>query len=120
MILGNFVFLTPAGTSTLVATTKIRIELLDCRTDPDPLAAGEGSGPLITQLRVLEHSLQGGGVCRLRVQDQAKRLHRTPDHFRKQAHFLRIWFPAFQTPPSNGGGQSVVLDPLRYATGLAV
>ena len=36
------------GTSTLVAATKICIELLDCRTDPDPLAAGEGSGPLGT------------------------------------------------------------------------
>ena len=43
-----FAFLTPAGTSTLVATTKICIELLDCRTDPDPLAAGKGSGPLGT------------------------------------------------------------------------
>ena len=41
-------FLTLTGTSTLVATTKICIELLDCRTDPDPLAAGEGSGPLGT------------------------------------------------------------------------
>ena len=48
LILGNFAFLTPAGTSTLVAATKICIELLDCRTDPDPLAAGEGSGPLGT------------------------------------------------------------------------
>ena len=44
----DFTFLTPARTSTLVATTKICIELLDCRTDPDPLAAGEGSGPLGT------------------------------------------------------------------------
>ena len=47
-ILEDFTFLTPAQTSTLVATTKICIELLDCRTDPDPLAAGEGSGPLGT------------------------------------------------------------------------
>ena len=47
-ILEDFAFLTPAGTSTLVATTKICIELLDCRTDPDPLAAGEGSAPLGT------------------------------------------------------------------------
>ena len=47
-ILGVSAFLTPAGTSTLVATTKICIELLDCRTDPDPLATGEGSGPLGT------------------------------------------------------------------------
>ena len=44
----DFTFLTPARTSILVATTKICIELLDCRTDPDPLAAGEGSGPLGT------------------------------------------------------------------------
>ena len=44
----DFTSLTPARTSTLVATTKIYIELLDCRTDPDPLAAGEGSGPLGT------------------------------------------------------------------------
>ena len=36
------------GISTLVATTKVCIELLDCRTDPDPLAAGGGSGPLGT------------------------------------------------------------------------
>ena len=47
-ILEDFAFPTPAGTSTLVATTKICIELLDCRTGPDPLAAGEGSGPLGT------------------------------------------------------------------------
>ena len=44
----DFTFLTPARTSTLVATAKICIELLDCRTGPDPLAAGEGSGPLGT------------------------------------------------------------------------
>ena len=44
----DFTFLTPARTSTLVATTKICIELLDCCTDPDPLAAGVGSGPLET------------------------------------------------------------------------
>ena len=43
-----FTFLTPAWTSTLVATAKICIELPDCRTGPDPLAAGEGSGPLGT------------------------------------------------------------------------
>ena len=46
-----FAFLTPARTATIVATTKICIELLDCRTDPDPLAAGEGSGPLGTYSR---------------------------------------------------------------------
>ena len=44
----DFTFLTPARTSTLVATTKICIELQDCHTDPDPLVAGEGSGPLGT------------------------------------------------------------------------
>ena len=43
-----FTFLTPARTSTLVATAKICIELLDCRADLDPLAAGERSGPLGT------------------------------------------------------------------------
>ena len=42
----DFTFLTHAWTSTLVATTTICIELLDCRTDPDPLAAGEGSEPV--------------------------------------------------------------------------
>ena len=47
-ILEDFTFLTPVRTSPLVATTKICIELLDCRTDPDPLAAGEGSEPLGT------------------------------------------------------------------------
>ena len=36
------IFLTPVRTSTLVATAKICIELLDCRTGPDPLAAGRG------------------------------------------------------------------------------
>ena len=41
-------FSNPRGTSTLVAATKICIELLDCRTDPDPLAAGVGSGSLGT------------------------------------------------------------------------
>ena len=41
-------FSNPRGTSTLVAATKICIELLDYRTGPDPLAAGEGSGPLGT------------------------------------------------------------------------
>ena len=44
----DFTFLTPVRTATIIATTKICIELLDCRTDPDPLAAGEGSGPLGT------------------------------------------------------------------------
>ena len=53
-------FLTPAGTSTLVATTKICIELLDCRTDPDPLAAGEGSGPLGTYSGERELVSRGG------------------------------------------------------------
>ena len=38
-------FSNPRGTSTLAAATKIRIELLDYRTGPDPLAAGEGSDP---------------------------------------------------------------------------
>ena len=37
-----FPFLTPAWTFTLVATAKICIELPDCRTGPDPLAAGRG------------------------------------------------------------------------------
>jgi len=41
-------FSNPRGTSTLVAAIKICIELLDYRTGPDPLAAGEGSGPLGT------------------------------------------------------------------------
>ena len=45
----NFAFLTPAHTSTLVATPKICIELLDYRTGPDPLLLlGKGSGPLGT------------------------------------------------------------------------
>ena len=44
----DFTSLTLARTSALVATTKICIELLDCRTDPDPLVAGEGSGLLRT------------------------------------------------------------------------
>ena len=47
-ILEVFTFLTPAGTSTLVATTKICIEPLDCRTESDLLAVGEGSGSLGT------------------------------------------------------------------------
>ena len=58
-ILGDFAFLTPAGTSTLVATTKICIELLGCRTGPDPLATGEGSGPLRTYSG--ERELVSGG-----------------------------------------------------------
>ena len=60
----DFTFLTPARTSTLVATTKICIELLDCRPDPDPLAAGEGSGLLGTgsEERVLV-SWGGTGSC---------------------------------------------------------
>ena len=37
-----FTFLTPAWTSTLVATAKICIELPDCHTGLDPLAAGRG------------------------------------------------------------------------------
>ena len=47
-ILEDFTFLTSARTSTFVATPKICIELLDCRPDLDPLAAGEGSGLLET------------------------------------------------------------------------
>ena len=34
-----FAFLTPVRTFTLVATAKICIELLNCHTGPDPLAA---------------------------------------------------------------------------------
>ena len=37
-----FAFLTPVRTFTLVATTKICIELPDYRTGPDPLATGRG------------------------------------------------------------------------------
>ena len=37
-----FAFLAPVRTFTLVATAKICIELPDCRTGPDPLAAGRG------------------------------------------------------------------------------
>ena len=55
-----FAFLTPAGTSTLVATTKICIELLDWHTDPDPLAAEEGSGPLGTYSGEWELVSRGG------------------------------------------------------------
>ena len=40
LILEISLVLTPARTSILVATAKICIELLDCRTGPDPLAAG--------------------------------------------------------------------------------
>ena len=60
MILEVFTFLTPAGTSTLVATTKICIELLDCRIDPDLLAAEEGSGPLGTYSGERELVSRGG------------------------------------------------------------
>ena len=55
-----FTFLTPAGTSSLVVTTKICIELLDCRADPDPLAAGKGSGPLVTYSEERELVSWGG------------------------------------------------------------
>ena len=43
-ILKIFTFLTPVRTFTLVATAKICIELPDCHTGPDPLAAGRGVG----------------------------------------------------------------------------
>ena len=59
-ILGDFAFLTPAVTSTLVTTIKICIELLGCHTDPDPLAAGEGSGPLRTYSGERELVFGGG------------------------------------------------------------
>ena len=52
----DFTFLTPARTATIVATTKICIELLDCRTGPDPLAAGRG-------VRTPKDLLWRGGAC---------------------------------------------------------
>src|SRR6185369_768275 len=52
----DFPFLTPARTSTLVATAKICIELLDCRTGSDPLAAGRG-------VRTPKDLLWRGGAC---------------------------------------------------------
>ena len=52
----DFAFLIPVRTSTLVATAKICIELLDCRTGPDPLAAGRG-------VRTPRDLLWRGGAC---------------------------------------------------------
>ena len=52
----DITFLTPVRTSTLVATAKICIELLDYRTGPDPLAAGRG-------VRTPKHLLWRGGAC---------------------------------------------------------
>ena len=52
----DFTLLTPARTSTLVATAKICIELLDCRIGPDPLVAGRG-------VRTPRDLLWRGGAC---------------------------------------------------------
>ena len=52
----DFTFLTPARTSTLIATAEICIELLDSCTGPDPLAAGRG-------VRTPRDLLYRGGAC---------------------------------------------------------
>ena len=52
----DFPFLTPARTSTLVATTKICIELLDCRTDTGPSCCWGG-------VRTPRDLLWRGGAC---------------------------------------------------------
>ena len=65
-------------------------------------------GSPITQLQVLEHSLQGGGECRLLGTEPAKRLHRAPDHPRKQAPPLQSRSLGDQTPlPAARGSGSV-------------
>ena len=51
---------------------------------PDQCQAGTRSGALDAQVQVAQCLLQSGGVRRLRVRDQAKALHRAPDHSRKQ------------------------------------
>ena len=45
------------------------------------------SGALDAHVQVAQCLLQSGGVCRLRVRNQAKALHRAPDHSRKQHEF---------------------------------
>ena len=52
----DFTLLTPARTSTLVATTKICIELLDCRTDTGPSCCWGG-------VRTPRDLLWRGGAC---------------------------------------------------------
>ena len=86
---------------------------------PDQCQAGTRSGALDAQVQVAQRLLQSGGVCRLRVRDQAKALHKAPDHSRKQ-HDLPG--PGFIIPGLSQQWQDhfVVLNLLRYRTGHAV
>ena len=67
------------------------------------------SGHLGTRVQAAGCLLQSVECVGLGYRTKLKWLHRTPDHSRKQAPLLRTWFPTFWTPPSSGGGQSVVL-----------
>ena len=50
--------------------------------------ASTRSGALDAQVQVVQCLLRSGGVCRLRVRNQDKALHRAPDHSRKQHDFF--------------------------------
>ena len=81
----------------LCTTSKLQLSSRPAGLIADCSQVGTRSGVLDAQVQVALCWLQSGGVRRLRVRNQAKALHRAPDHSRKQ-HDL-------------SGPGSIVLDP---------
>ena len=71
----------------LCTTSKLQLSSRPAGLIADCSQVGTRSGALDAQVQVALCLLQSGGVCRLRVRDQAKALHRAPDHSRKQHEF---------------------------------
>ena len=68
--------------------------------------ASTRSGAPDAQVQAVRCLLQSGGVCRLRVRNQAKALHRAPVHFRKQHDFTG---PGSDVPdPSLAVGEAIL------------
>ena len=103
----------------LCTTSKLQLSSRPAGLILDRSQAGTRSGALDAQVQVAQCLLPGGGVRRLRVRNQAKVLHRAPDHSRKQ-HDLSG--PGFIIPglSQQWQGHFVVLDLLRYRAGHAV
>ena len=68
----------------LCTTSKLHLSSRPAGVILDRSQAGTRSGALDAQVQVALCLLQSGGVRRLRIRDQAKALHRAPDHYRKQ------------------------------------
>jgi hypothetical protein len=75
----------------LCTTSKLQLSSRPAGVILDRSQAGTRSGALDAQVQVAQCLLPSGGVRRLRVRNQAKALHRAPDHCRKQARSFRTW-----------------------------